>query len=227
MDNLSAFEKIIGYRFKDKSLLKTALTHSSYVNENKGSHCDDNERLEFFGDAIIEFFVSEHLFNKHKSSKEGDLTKTRASMVCEPSLALCARKIKLGEHLFMGRGEEASGGRERDSITSDAFEALVAAIFLDGGEKASNRFLFEFLLKPLENEDLFFDAKTKLQEKIQKIDGAVLRYEMVGEEGPSHAKVFEAAVFFNDKEIGRGKGHSKKAAQQQAAEEALDHLRSS
>lgn len=224
MDKLAEFENLIGYTFRDKNLLKTALTHSSYVNESRTEPCEDNERLEFFGDAILELFVSSYLFEKFKNSKEGDLTKLRASMVCESSLALCAKKIRLGDFLYIGKGEEASGGRSRKSITSDAFEALVAAIYLDSGEESSDVFLHRHFLVPLENEDLFFDSKTKLQEIIQKMDNASLHYELVTEEGPSHAKTFEVAVFCNDIEIGRGKGRSKKAAQQQAAEYAIRHL---
>ena len=224
MDKLSEFEKIIGYTFESKELLETALTHSSYVNENRCENRSDNERFEFFGDAIIEFFISDYLFNKYKDSPEGDLTKIRASMVCEPSLAVCARGIRLGEFLYMGKGEEASGGRERDSITSDAFEALVAAIQLDGGEEPVKEFLKEHLLNALDNQDLFFDSKTQLQEIVQKMEDATLRYELTGEEGPSHAKIFETAVYLNNIEIGRGKGHSKKAAQQQAAWSAIKKL---
>ena len=224
MNRLHEFEKIIGYTYKDISLLQTALTHSSYINESKDKNREDNERFEFFGDAIIEFYVSSYLFEKYKEFPEGDLTKLRASMVCEPSLALCARNISLGDYLYMGKGEEASGGRERDSITSDAFEALVASIYLDAGKEAVYEFIDRHLLHVLKKEDLFFDSKTKLQEIIQQMEGASLRYEVINEEGPSHAKTFEAAVYLNGKEIGRGKGHSKKAAQQQAAEDALEKM---
>lgn len=224
MDKLEEFEKIIDYTFSDKDLLITALTHSSYVNESKIEGRRDNERLEFFGDAIIEFYISDYLFSKYKNSPEGDLTKIRASMVCEPSLAVCARSIRLGEFLYMGKGEESSGGRERDSITSDAFEALVAAIHLDGGKESVSRFIDTHLLKALDEEDLFFDSKTQLQEIVQKMGDTSLRYELVSEEGPSHAKVFETAVFMNNVEIGRGRGHSKKAAQQQAASNAIKKL---
>ena len=219
MDNrIAEFENAIGYSFINKSLLKCALTHTSYVNENKNRNevLEDNERLEFFGDAIIEFHVSEFLFKKYKEFPEGDLTKVRASMVCEQSLAECAKAIDLGSFLFMGKGEEATGGRERASITSDAFEALVAAIHLDSGEEETVKFINEHLLAVLDHKDLFFDAKTRLQEIIQKSGGNV-RYELMGEEGPSHDKTFEIAAFIEDKEIGRGKGHSKKAAQQEAA----------
>ncbi|MBR5931201.1 MAG: ribonuclease III [Lachnospiraceae bacterium] len=227
MDYLTDFENVIGYNFTNKDYLLTALTHSSYVNENKykDTSLEDNERFEFFGDAIIEFYISEYLFNKYHSFPEGDMTKLRASMVCEKSLAECAKEIRLGEYLRMGNGESRSGGRERASIISDAFEALVAAIYLDSGDDAVTRkFIHEHLIRKLENKDLFFDAKTKLQEIIQKGGNKTLRYELVREKGPAHDKIFEIAVYLNDVEMGRGSGHSKKAAQQAAAKEAITKL---
>ncbi len=223
--DLSELEEKIGYKFKDRKLLINALTHSSFINESKETDISDNERLEFFGDAIIEFFISEFIFNKHKDFPEGDMTKMRASMVCEPSLAACARYIDLGDYIIMGRGEEMSGGRSRDSIISDAFEALVAAIYLDSGWSSVADFIGEHLEKSLENEELFFDAKTRLQEIVQKTEGNVLRYEMVGEEGPAHNRTFEAVALLNDEEIGHGQGHSKKEAQQKAAMSAIKMLR--
>ena len=227
MDGLNEFEDIIGYSFTNRELLITALTHSSFVNENrtKDSSLEDNERLEFFGDAIIEFFISEYLFNKYGSFPEGDMTKLRASMVCEQSLAECAREVRLGDFMRMGKGEALSGGRDRASITSDAFEALVAAIYLDSqSETAVSSFIAKHLIKGLENKTLFFDAKTRLQEIIQQTGNNNLQYELIAERGPSHNKIFEIAAVLNDKEIGRGKGPSKKAAQQAAAEEAIRKL---
>ncbi len=227
MANLTDLENIIGYNFTNIEYLKTALTHSSYVNENKSKDnlLEDNERFEFFGDAIIEFYISEYLFNKYDSFPEGDMTKLRASMVCEKSLAECAKVIHLGEYLRMGKGESRSGGRERASITSDAFEALVAAIYIDSGdEKVVRRFINEHLIKGLENKDLFFDAKTRLQELTQRNGNNSLKYELLSESGPAHDKVFEIAAFLNGFEIGRGRGHSKKAAQQKAAEEAISRI---
>jgi len=228
MNRLEEFQKLIGYRFNDISVLKEALTHSSYVNENKASGRipRDNERLEFLGDAVIEFYVSVFLFEKYKDMPEGDLTKLRASLVCEQSLAQCSREISLGDFLYMGKGEESSGGRERPSITSDAFEALTAAIYLDLGREAAEDFIYNHLLKTLENKALFFDAKTRLQEIVQGESDAALRYEIISEDGPSHNKVFIAAVYLNDREIGRGQGHSKKNAQQSAAEHAIERLES-
>ncbi|MBR6349255.1 MAG: ribonuclease III [Lachnospiraceae bacterium] len=225
MDNrIAEFENAIGYSFINKSLLKCALTHTSYVNENKNEGLEDNERLEFFGDAIIEFHVSEYLFRKYNNFPEGDLTRIRASMVCEQSLAQCAKAISLGSYLYMGKGEEASGGRERASITSDAFEALVAAIYLDSGRENTFRFIQSHLLAVLDNKDLFFDAKTRLQEIVQKRGENAPHYELLSEEGPSHDRTFEVAAFINDREISRGKGHSKKAAQQEAALQAIKIL---
>ena len=227
MDYLNEFEDIIGYSFTNRELLITALTHSSFVNENRSKDptLEDNERFEFFGDAIIEFYISEYLFNKYGSFPEGDMTKLRASMVCEQSLAECAKQIRLGEFMRMGKGEALSGGRERASITSDAFEALVAAIYLDSGnDTAVSRFIAEHLIKGLENKTLFFDAKTRLQEIAQQKGSNNLRYELISESGPSHNKTFEIAAILNDQEVGRGKGHSKKAAQQAAAEEAIRKL---
>lgn len=228
MKDYTDLEKKIGYNFNDKNLLLTALTHSSFVNENKKkseTKVIDNERLEFFGDAIIEFYVSDYLFNKYQSFPEGDMTKLRAAMVCEKSLAECAKEIDLGSYLRMGNGEKNSGGSKRASITSDAFEALTAAIYLDSNDKEIvKEFICNFLIKSLDNKNLFFDAKTKLQEISQQDPSNNLRYELVGETGPSHNKEFCIAVILNNKEIGRGVGHSKKTAEQNAAEIALKRL---
>ena len=226
MKDLEGLQSIIGYTFNDISLLEQALTHSSFVNENRsaGSIPGDNERLEFLGDAIIEFYVSDYLFEKHKDIPEGDLTKLRASLVCEQSLAQCSKEIGLGGFLRMGKGEEASGGRKRPSITSDAFEALTAAIYLDSDAQKAKAFIYEHLLMVMENRTLFFDAKTKLQEIVQQDPDSQLKYEMISEDGPSHSRVFIAAVYLNDKEIGRGTGSSKKGAQQDAAEHAIINL---
>ena len=226
MKNIEELQQIIGYHFKDLQLLVTALTHSSYLNESKGrdSLPADNERLEFFGDAIIEFYVSDYLFHKYDDTPEGDMTKLRASMVCEQSLAECSRQIGLCSYLNMGKGEESSGGRERPSITSDAFEALTAAIYLDSGKEAAEAFIQEHLIKVLEHKTLFFDAKTRLQEIIQKDPGARLTYELLSEEGPSHNKLFTSAVLLNGREIGRGSGHSKKLSQQEAAVHAMETI---
>jgi len=235
MQKLKNLEQLIGYRFQNRKLLIQALTHSSYLNESKDRDAvpADNERLEFFGDAIIEFLVSEYLFHRYEDTPEGDMTKLRASMVCEQSLAICSEKIQLGSFLCMGHGEEISGGRQRPSVISDAFEALTAAIYLDGGIDVTRKFIQTHLLEELEsigpldpggNSPLFFDAKTRLQEMVQSKGNVKLVYELIGEEGPSHNKVFTTAVYLEGEKIGTGSGHSKKAAQQKAAARAIQVL---
>lgn len=222
--NLSELEDVIGYSFTNKLLLRTALTHSSYVNENREDGGRDNERLEFFGDAIIEFHVSEYLFEKFRDLPEGDLTRTRASMVCEAGLAACAAQINLGDFILLGKGEEKTGGRTRPSVTSDAFEALVAAIYLDSGNESTVNFINEHLIACLEDRELFYDAKTRLQELVQRESSNVLTYVLIAEEGPVHCRQFVEAAYLNNKEIGRGSGHSKKEAQQKAALDAISRL---
>ena len=166
-DKLKELEKRIGYKFQDFSLLKHALMHSSYTNEKHLPKYQCNERLEFLGDAVLELVSSEFLFLENPKEPEGKLTKTRASMVCEPSLAFCARDIELGSYLLLGKGEEATGGRTRESVTSDAMEALIGAIYLDGGFANAKEFIHKFILSDLENKKLFFDSKTILQEIVQ------------------------------------------------------------
>ena len=185
---------------------------------------EDNERLEFFGDAIIEFYVSDYLYHQYTDTPEGDMTKLRASMVCEKSLAFCSEQIHLGSYLIMGRGEEASGGRQRPSVISDAFEALTAAIYLDAGPEVTREFIRVHLLETLKPSILFFDAKTRLQEMIQHSGSEKLTYELLSEEGPSHNKQFVTAAYLDGEEIGRGIGHSKKASQQEAAAKAIAAL---
>lgn len=215
----------IGYQFKDESLLKQALTHSSFANEQKINKLNNYERLEFLGDAVLELVSSEFLFNENKDMPEGQLTRLRASMVCEPALAYCARDIELGSYILLGKGEEATGGRKRDSITSDVMEAVIGAIFLDGGIENAKKFINHFVLSDLENKILFLDSKTLLQEEIQKKNTAQLRYELVGETGPDHDKQFSVEAYLDDKLIGSGVGRTKKAAEQQAAYEALMKLK--
>lgn len=215
----------IGYHFKDESLLKQALTHSSFANEQKINKLNNYERLEFLGDAVLELVSSEFLFNENKDMPEGQLTRLRASMVCEPALAYCARDIELGSYILLGKGEEATGGRKRDSITSDVMEAVIGAIFLDGGIENAKEFINRFVLSDLENKILFLDSKTLLQEEIQKKNTAQLRYELVGETGPDHDKQFSVEAYLDDKLIGSGVGRTKKAAEQQAAYEALMKLK--
>jgi ribonuclease-3 len=218
---LQELQERIGYVFKNDALLKQAITHSSFSNEQKINKIDNYERLEFLGDAVLELVSSEFLFNENKTMPEGQLTRLRASMVCEPALAYCARDIELDKFILLGKGEEATGGRKRDSITSDVMEAVIGAIYLDGGLEDAKRFINRFVLSDLENKILFLDSKTLLQEEIQKKNGAVLRYELVGETGPDHDKEFTVEAYLNDKLIGKGVGRNKKSAEQQAAYAAL------
>ena len=222
---LKELQQKIDYQFKDENLLFTALTHSSYANEHKLHKIHHNERLEFLGDAVLELVSSEFLFHNNPKLPEGELTKTRASMVCEPALAFCARDLDLGEYLLLGKGEDATGGRKRESVTSDAMEALIGAIYLDGGFANAKEFIHRFILKDLENKKLFFDSKTILQEIVQANFKEVISYHLIGEEGPDHNKIFEVEARIGGKAWGRGKGSSKKSAEQQAAYEAILNLR--
>ena len=223
--SLEVLEKRIGYCFKDKLLLKQAITHSSYTNEQKINKYGHYERLEFLGDAVLELVSSEFLFTLHKEKTEGELTKMRASMVCDPSLAFCAKDLELGEFMLLGKGEESTGGRGRDSITSDAMEAVIGAIYLDGGMDEAKAFINRFILSDLEDKQLFYDSKTNLQEMIQGKLKKDFNYMLLEESGPEHDKVFEVAVCIESEIIGRGKGRTKKAAEQQAAYVALRMLR--
>ena len=222
---LNALEERIGYQFKNPSLLKQALTHSSFTNEQKISKAKNYERLEFLGDAVLELVSSEFLFKEHPDVPEGELTKMRASMVCEPSLAFCAKDLELGKFLRLGKGEESTGGRERDSITSDAMEAVIGAIFLDGGMKHAKAFIDRFILSDLEDKRLFYDSKTTLQELIQGKLKKEFHYELLDETGPEHDKTFVSEVYLEKESLGKGFGRTKKAAEQQAAYQALLRLR--
>ena len=222
---LKELEQKIGYTFHDFSLLKRAMMHSSYTNEKHLEKYQCNERLEFLGDAVLELVSSEFLFKESPKVSEGELTKTRASMVCEPSLALCARDIGLGGYLLLGKGEDATGGRKRDSITSDALEALIGAIYLDGGFTNAKEFIHRFVLTDLEDKKLFYDSKTILQEIVQADRNEEISYHLVREEGPDHNKSFYVEVKIGDKSCGFGQGRTKKAAEQKAAYEAILKLR--
>ena len=223
---LKELEKKIGYTFENHKLLERAMMHSSYTNEKHLEKYRCNERLEFLGDAVLELISSEYLFGELPRVSEGELTKTRASMVCEPSLAMCARDIDLGSYLLLGKGEEATGGRMRDSITSDAMEALIGAIYLDGGFTSAKEFIHRFILTDLEDKKLFYDSKTILQEIVQANKAGNITYELVGEEGPDHNKTFEVRVRIGGQPYGSGKGRSKKAAEQKAAYQAIIMYRS-
>ena len=224
-NDISELEKLIGYEFKDKKLLKQALTHSSYANEQKINKSGDYERLEFLGDAVLEVVSSEFLFHKYPDLPEGKLTKLRASMVCEPSLAICARDLDLGSYILLGKGEEPTGGRNRASITSDVMEAIIGAIFLDGGMEKAKAHIERFVLSDLEDKALFYDSKSTLQEVLQGELRKDFEYILNAERGPEHDKEFDVSVIVDGKVLGNGKGRTKKAAEQQAAYQALLKLR--
>lgn len=211
----------LGYHFKNPALLARALTHSSYANER---HVDtgDNERLEFLGDSVLGFITAEYLFANHRDFPEGELTKLRAYAVCEKSLFSYAEEIGLGNYLKLGKGEERTGGRTRPSVLSDAFEAVIAAIYLDGGMDEAKKFVLRFVGPYVEAKPTFKDYKTMLQEVVQKNQGETLEYVLVSETGPDHDKCFTVEVHLNSNVIGRGVGGSKKKAEQNAAKEALE-----
>lgn len=223
--DLKVLEEKIDYRFRDFDLLKQAMIHSSYANEKHLPKYGCNERLEFLGDAVLELVSSEFLFYEHQKMPEGELTKTRASLVCESALAFCAKELELGRYLLLGKGEEATGGRGRSSVTSDAMEALVGAIYIDGGFASAKEFILRFILKDLESRTLFFDSKTILQEMVQAMGDDPLVYELIREEGPDHNKIFEARALVGETEVGRGTGRTKKAAESMAAYRGILRLR--
>lgn len=221
MSKLSELQTVIGYKFKQEGLLRQALTHSSFANEKRMKKLSDNERLEFLGDAVLEVTSSEYLYQNYKNLPEGDLTKLRASIVCEPTLALCTREINLGKYLYLGKGEDLTGGRERKSVLSDALEAVIGAIYLDGGFEAAKTFVQRFILTDIEHKKLFYDSKTILQEVVQGNFEEQLHYELLEEEGPDHDKKFKVEARIGDEAVGSGIGHTKKAAEQEAAYQAL------
>lgn len=225
MRQQATLEKAIGYQFKEKSLLRHALTHSSYANESRMKRSENNERLEFLGDAVLELISSEYIFESQEEMPEGEMTKLRASLVCEPALALCARELKLGDYILLGKGEEGTGGRERDSILSDAMEAVIGAIYLDGGFTNAKEFVIRFVLSDMDTKKLFFDSKTILQEIVQSRSKEALAYELLSEEGPDHDKKFTIEAKLGGKTLSRGRGKTKKSAAQQAAYKAILQLK--
>ncbi|MDE6314121.1 MAG: ribonuclease III [Lachnospiraceae bacterium] len=225
MNKLEELQKKIGYKFHDIKLLKHALTHSSYANERRLPKFENNERLEFLGDAVLELISSEFLYHSEKKMPEGQMTKMRASLVCEPTLAFCTREINLGDYLFLGKGEELTGGRERASVVSDAMEALIGAIYLDGGFANAKEFILRFILSDIEHKKLFFDSKTILQEMVQSVGVGDLSYELIREEGPDHDKRFVVQVLIGKEAAGQGSGRTKKAAEQEAAYQAICKLK--
>lgn len=224
---LSAFSNKLGVDFADIDLLHQALIHSSYANERKTGAIAHNERLEFLGDAVLDTVISDYLFRHFPGLPEGDLTKARATIVCEQSLAHRAKELAVGDYLLLGKGEDASGGRERASILADAFEAIIGAIYIDGGFAAATDFVLTRLRRDLEAVEAggyTHDYKTLLQEVVQKSGERRIVYEVIGESGPDHCKIFEVAVNVNSARLGTGRGKSKKEAEQHAAQQALAGL---
>ena len=219
-------ETRLGHSFLDRSLLETALTHSSYANENRSHGIVCNERLEFLGDSVLGVTVADYLYRHYGSMPEGRMTRLRSELVCEQSLYRVAQKLELGRFLRLGRGEEHNGGRERPSILSDAVEALIAAMYLDGGMSAASEFIHSCLLSDLGSVEpaCYTDFKTALQELVQRQSGQSLVYELIGEQGPDHAKTFTVRVLLNGESVGQGDGRTKKEAEQSAAQNALEAL---
>ncbi|MEA4973217.1 MAG: ribonuclease III [Candidatus Metalachnospira sp.] len=225
--NLSKFESTIKYSFNNIELLKMAFTHSSYANEKHIEKYDNNERLEFLGDAILELVISDYIYCNFPRMPEGELTKLRAGTVCESSLAEKARNVRIGEFLMLGKGEEATGGRDRDSILADTFEAVIGAIYLDGGIVAAKKYIGEQLESTVNKINIclnIIDCKTRLQEEIQKVSKEPLQYEIINETGPDHNKVFTSVVKHSGSILGTGGGKSKKEAEQSAAATALKEM---
>ncbi len=223
MYSLDKLEEKIGYCFQNKNLLKQAMTHSSYTNEQKINQLENYERVEFLGDAVLELVASEFMYLNHPTQPEGKLTKMRASAVCEQALALAAKEIEIGQYMLFGKGEESTGGRERESIIADAVEATIGGIFLDGGLEPAKTFILRFVLNDLEKKQLFYDSKSILQEMVQSKKMGDLNYELVDEHGPDHEKSFSVVAKIGNRIIGIGNGRTKKAAEQNAAYEAIIH----
>ena len=222
---MTTLEEKLGYEFRDPALLENALTHSSCANESRG-RLQSNERLEFLGDSILGMVVAGHLYRNHPDLPEGELTRTRAALVCEDSLVEVAEALRLGEYLHLGKGEEAGGGRKRPSIQADAVEAVLAAVYLDGGIGSARKIVQQYILcREVEGLTSPRDYKTALQELVQRESGQVLKYRLTGEEGPDHDKRFFVEVDLNGEVAGRGKGHSKKEAEQMAAKAAIAKLK--
>lgn len=221
---MKTLESRLQYEFHNDELLGEALNHSSYANEHRNAQVSSNERLEFLGDSVLGFVTAEFLFKTYGKLPEGDLTRIRAALVCEQSLYEVARELELGQYLKLGKGEEAGGGRERQSILADATEAVFAAVYLDGGMEKARELIYRVLLSRAPKAEERRDYKTTLQEIVQRKSGQVLTYHMVGESGPDHNKTFLFEVRLNDVSIGSGSGHSKKEAEQDAARSALEKL---
>ena len=220
---MTTLEEKLGYQFQNRELLENALTHSSCANESRGK-LQSNERLEFLGDSILGMVVADHLYRGHPDLPEGELTRVRAALVCEESLVEVAQALDLGSYLLLGKGEEAGGGRTRPSIQADAVEAVLAAVYLDGGIGSARKIIRKFILDSEEEKSASRDYKTALQELVQRESGQVLKYRLVGSQGPDHAKRFFVDVDLNGEPVGSGEGHSKKEAEQMAAKAAMAKL---
>ena len=221
---MTTLEEKLGYTFQSPELLENALTRSSCANESRGK-LQSNERLEFLGDSILGMVVADHLYRNHPDLPEGELTRTRSALVCEESLVEVAQALGLGEYLKLGKGEEAGGGRERPSIIADAVEAVLAAVYLDGGIGSARKLIQKFILDREAEKSASRDYKTALQELVQRESGQVLGYQLIGAEGPDHAKIFSVEVDLNGIPIGQGRGRSKKEAEQNAAKAAIEKLK--
>ncbi len=221
MEIIQEFQDVIGYQFHEEGLLRQALTHSSYSNEHHMNKLYNYERLEFLGDAVLEIVTSDFLYREHPSWTEGEMTKMRSSIVCEPTLAFCTRAIDLGKYLFLGKGEEQTGGRKRKSVLSDVIEAVIGAIYLDGGFESADAFIDRFILNDVEHMQLFIDSKTILQEIVQGQDMEELSYVLIEESGPDHNKNYVIETRIGDKPMGSGEGHTKKSAEQEAAYQTI------
>ena len=221
---MEKLEQRLGYTFRDRALLEKALTHSSYANENRGRGLESNERLEFLGDSVLGMVTADYLYRTHPDLPEGDLTRTRAALVCEGSLVVVAKALELGSYLKLGKGEDACGGRERPSIQADAVEAVIAAIYLDGGIGSARKFIQHFILDQEGERAVSRDYKTTLQELVQRTPGSTIAYRLVKETGPDHCLVFVMEVSVGGAPAGQGEGRSKKEAEQKAAKAAIEKL---
>lgn len=221
---MNELEEKLGYRFKNRGLLEHAMTHSSYANEHRGAGLTSNERLEFLGDSVLGLVVADYLYKKHPDMPEGELTRTRAALVCEGSLHEAAKGLDLGHYLRLGKGEDAGGGRRRPSILADATEAMLAAVYLDGGMEAVRPIIRALILDKEQEKAADRDYKTALQELVQRTPGAAVYYKLVRESGPDHCRSFEMEASVDGRVIGTGAGRTKKEAEQMAAKAALEKL---
>ena len=221
---MDGLEEKLGYCFRDRGLLEHAMTHSSYANEHRGEGLTSNERLEFLGDSVLGVVVADYLFHEHPDMPEGELTRTRAALVCESSLYEAAKGLDLGRYLRLGKGEDAGGGRKRPSILADAAEAMLAAVYLDGGMEAVRPIIRELILNKEQEKSAGRDYKTVLQELIQRKPGRTIEYRLVWETGPDHCRIFVTEVSVDGVSVGRGEGRTKKESEQMAAKAALEKL---